>query len=89
MIGQGVPEVKPHLRLVQVVVYPSMTRNAASLRTAPRGNTTVIGMIFAASFKIAQSIEINWQAIVILLIIFLINFKFKVIFASSTTLLFS
>jgi chromate transporter len=38
----------------------------------------VIGMIFAASFKIAQSIEINWQSIVIFLIIFLINFKFKV-----------
>ena len=38
----------------------------------------VIGMIFAASFKIGQSIEINWQSIVIFLIIFLVNFKFKV-----------
>lgn len=38
----------------------------------------VIGMIFAASFKIGQSIEINWQSIVIFLIIFLTNFKYNV-----------
>jgi len=38
----------------------------------------VIGMIFAASFTIGQSIEINWQSIVIFLIIFLIHFKYNV-----------
>jgi chromate transporter len=38
----------------------------------------VIGMIFAASFTIAQSIKLNWQSIVIFLIIFLINFKYNV-----------
>jgi chromate transporter len=38
----------------------------------------VIGMIFAASFTIAQSITISWQAIAIFLIIFLINFRFNV-----------
>ncbi len=38
----------------------------------------VIGMIFAASFTIGQSIEINWQSIVIFIIIFLIHFKYKV-----------
>lgn len=38
----------------------------------------VIGMIFAASFTIAQSIEINWKSIVIFLLIFLINFKYNV-----------
>jgi chromate transporter len=35
-------------------------------------------MIFAASFTIGQSIEINWQSIVIFLIILLVNFKYKV-----------
>jgi chromate transporter len=38
----------------------------------------VIGMIFAASFTIAQSIDIRWQAIVIFGLIFLINFKYNV-----------
>lgn len=38
----------------------------------------VIGMIFAASFTIGQSIEINWQSIVIFIIIFLIHFKYNV-----------
>jgi chromate transporter len=38
----------------------------------------VIGMIFAASFTIGRNIEINWQSIVIFLIIFLINFKYEV-----------
>ena len=38
----------------------------------------VIGMIFAASFTIGQSIDINWQSIVIFLIIFLIHFKYNV-----------
>jgi chromate transporter len=38
----------------------------------------VIGMIFAASFTIGRNIEINWQAIVIFLIVFLINFKYEV-----------
>ena len=38
----------------------------------------VIGMIFAASFTIGQNIEINWQSIVIFLIIFLIHFKYNV-----------
>ena len=38
----------------------------------------VIGMIFAASFTIAQNITINWQSIAIFLIIFLINLKYKV-----------
>ncbi len=38
----------------------------------------VIGMIFAASFTIAQSIDISWQAIVIFGLIFLINFKYNV-----------
>jgi chromate transporter len=38
----------------------------------------VIGMIFAASFTIGRNIEINWQAIVIFLIVFLINLKYEV-----------
>ena len=38
----------------------------------------VIGMIFAASFTIGQSIEINWQSIVIFTIIFLIHYRYKV-----------
>jgi len=38
----------------------------------------VIGMIFAASFTIAQSITICWQPIAIFLLIFLINFKYNV-----------
>ena len=38
----------------------------------------VIGLIFAASFTIGQNIEINWQSIVIFLIIFLIHFKYNV-----------
>jgi chromate transporter len=38
----------------------------------------VIGMIFAASFTIGQSIEINWQSIVIFLIMLLVNLKYKV-----------
>ena len=38
----------------------------------------VIGMIFAASFTIGQSIDIYWQSIVIFLIIFLIHFKYNV-----------
>lgn len=38
----------------------------------------VIGMIFAASFTIGRTIEIDWQPILIFTIIFLIHFKFKV-----------
>jgi len=38
----------------------------------------VIGMIFAASFTIGKSIEINWQTILIFLLIFFINFKYNV-----------
>jgi len=38
----------------------------------------VIGLIFAASFTIAQSITISWQSILIFLLIFLINFKYNV-----------
>ncbi len=38
----------------------------------------VIGMIFAASFTIAQSISINWQSIAIFLAIFLVNFKYNI-----------
>jgi chromate transporter len=38
----------------------------------------VIGMIFAASFTIGRNIEINWQSLVIFLIIFIIHFKYKV-----------
>ena len=38
----------------------------------------VIGMIFAASFTIGQSIEINWQSIVIFLIMLLLSFKYKI-----------
>jgi chromate transporter len=38
----------------------------------------VIGMIFAASLTIGRNIEINWQALVIFLIVFLVNFIYKV-----------
>jgi len=38
----------------------------------------VIGMIFAASFTIGKSIEINWQSILIFLLILIANFKFKI-----------
>jgi chromate transporter len=38
----------------------------------------VIGMVFAASFTIGKSIEMNWQSIVIFFIILLVNFKYKV-----------
>lgn len=38
----------------------------------------VIGMIFAASFTIAQSITLNWQSLAIFLVIFLINFKYHI-----------
>ena len=38
----------------------------------------VIGLIFAASFTIGRSIEMNWQSVLIFLIIFLANFRFKV-----------
>jgi hypothetical protein len=43
MIRHGVPEVKLHLRLVQVTVYLSMMCDGASVKTALRGNTTAIG----------------------------------------------
>ena len=38
----------------------------------------VIGMIFAASFSIARSIDISWQALVNFGIIFLVNLRYKV-----------
>lgn len=38
----------------------------------------VIGMIFAVSFTIGESVEINWQSILIFLLIFFLNFKYKV-----------
>jgi hypothetical protein len=51
-IGQGVPEVKLHHRRVQIAICLSMTHGGVSLRTAPRGNTTVNGMTFATLLKI-------------------------------------
>ncbi|MCK5209839.1 MAG: chromate efflux transporter [Cyclobacteriaceae bacterium] len=38
----------------------------------------VIGLIFAASFTIGKSIEINWQSILIFTIVIFSNFKYKV-----------
>lgn len=38
----------------------------------------VIGLIFAASFTIGRSIEMNWQSVLIFSIIFFANFKFKI-----------
>ena len=38
----------------------------------------VIGLIFAASFTIGKSIEINWQSILIFTIVIFFNFKYKV-----------
>lgn len=38
----------------------------------------VIGMIFAASFTIGRTIELDWQPILIFTIVFLIHFKYKV-----------
>ena len=38
----------------------------------------VIGLIFAASITIGKSVVMNWQSVLIFLIIFLANFKFKV-----------
>jgi len=38
----------------------------------------VIGMIFAASITIGRSIEINWQSVLIFLMIFIANFKYNV-----------
>jgi chromate transporter len=38
----------------------------------------VIGLIFAASFTIGRSVEMNWQSVLIFLIIFLANFKYKI-----------
>jgi hypothetical protein len=52
MIGQGIPEVKLHLRLVQITIWTSMMRDGASLRTVLRGNTTAIGMTSTMSTKI-------------------------------------
>jgi hypothetical protein len=45
----GVPEVKPHLQLVQGGIYLSTMRIAASRRTAMHGNTAVIRTTFATS----------------------------------------
>ncbi len=38
----------------------------------------VIGMIFAASFTIGKGIEIQWQAIMIFLAVFILSFRFKI-----------
>ncbi len=38
----------------------------------------VIGLIFAASYTIGKSIEINWQSILIFVIILIVNFKYKI-----------
>jgi hypothetical protein len=52
MIEQGVPEVKLHLRLVQITVYPSMMRDAASPKTTLCGSAATTGMTSAMSLKI-------------------------------------
>jgi hypothetical protein len=52
MIGQGVLEVKLHLQLVQITVWPSTMRGSASLRIVSRGNTAVIGTTSKTSSKI-------------------------------------
>jgi hypothetical protein len=52
MIGQGVPEVKLHHQQVQIAVYPSMTRDSASLRAVPLKNTIVNEMTSATLLNI-------------------------------------
>jgi hypothetical protein len=52
MIGQGVTEVKLHLRLVQIVIYPRMMRDDASPRIVPRKSAAAIGMTTTLSLKI-------------------------------------
>jgi hypothetical protein len=57
MIGSGVPEVKLHLRLVQIAIYPSMMHNAASPRITSRRRAVTIGLTFAMSLKIGGVLE--------------------------------
>jgi hypothetical protein len=57
MIGPDVPEVKLHLRLVQIAIYPSMMHDAASPRIVSRRRAATIGMTFAMSLKIGGVLE--------------------------------
>jgi hypothetical protein len=54
MVEPGLPEVKLHLRLVQIPIYLSMMSDAASPRTAPRGSAATIGMTSTMSLKIGS-----------------------------------
>jgi hypothetical protein len=52
MIRQDVLEVKLHLQLIQIIVYPSMMHDTASPRTVTHGSVAAIRMTFAMSLKI-------------------------------------
>lgn len=54
-------------------------KNSKSIQAIFMGlRPAVIGLIFAASITIGKSIEMNWQSVLIFLIIFIANFKYKI-----------
>jgi hypothetical protein len=60
-IGQGMPEVKPHLQPVQSGIYLSMMHAGASRKTTMRRNMAVIRTTSTMSKKIGGVSETEHQ----------------------------
>jgi hypothetical protein len=59
MIGQGVPEVKLHLRLARIAIWLSTMRDSASPRIMSRSSMAVIRTTSVMSLKIRGISEIE------------------------------